>query len=132
MYTYAIIPEDFNTDNVYFEPAKKCTNGSNSFQRIIIKYMYGSGIKGNLAIKTPKLVTHGIQENKQGETYSLPIIVNDDVTLEVLKIFWKSANNILRSLTLQNNSVVCCRYRRYEYFMAERRFIFQALPKINN
>lgn len=94
MSTEIIQLTDFNADNIVFDEPKQYTGGDHVYHRIQIKYRNGDSLS-ELCLATPELVTYGVQENKQKDkqktdavvsySYSLPLIIDDDLTEQVFE-----------------------------------------------
>lgn len=79
----AITWKDFDINNVIFEKVTKMTTTAEiKFQRIFLKYKYHDGTVGKISIRTPKLYSYGVQENRSSQTnlldsYTLPVTMYD-------------------------------------------------------
>ena len=101
---------NFRVENIVFEEPQKKQVANGSFYRIPIKYM-DNGNKIELCIATNPVMTWGVQENRKQsllnvrdgpvEYYSLPLVISDTETRNVLEQAFQACRDHLKQHTVK-------------------------------
>lgn len=111
-YTMAAIElENFCVENIEFDTPQKKQFAGGTYQRIPIWYKNPGGLKTELCIATNPLMTWGVQENRKQsqtdtrdgpiESYTLPLIISDKPTHDVLNIIIQACRDHLNKNTVK-------------------------------
>lgn len=116
MATEVLTVETFDASKIVFDEPKQHKFNTTTYYRIPVKYLTEDGKKIQLNILTPELTSWGVKENtssqdklqdkqtenKPVESYSLPLVMNDEPFMDVLnQILKKTQEHLLKSETIK-------------------------------